>query len=119
MVTIQHNPPITAQIHFSLIMGSRRLVTQFTMYFRQHGSGNAITLAETIMHVWGIPIARTTGYVLSVTIESRLMLSRAIYAISSKRHAIHVCLERFIYVYYPCVKLSFFLTGDVLSTTSG
>lgn len=95
MVTIQHNPPITAPIHFSLIMGSRRLVTQFTMYFRQHGSGNAITLAETIMHVWGIPIARTTGYVLSVTIESRLMLSRAIYAIFSKRHAIHVCLERF------------------------
>lgn len=95
MVTIQHNPPITAPIHFSLIMGSRRLVTQFTMYFRQHGSGNAITLAETIMHVWGIPIAGTTGYVFSVTIESRLMLSRAIYAISSKRHAIHVCLERF------------------------
>lgn len=113
MAPMQPNP-ITAPIQHSSIMGTGRLVWQFMICFSQSMNGNVMTVAETIIHVWGIPIVMTTCFVLWATTRYTSMLYPVIYVASSRRHVIHVCIKRQKNQLKMCYSSTFYVTFIVV-----
>lgn len=57
-------------------------------------SRNARPVAETILHVGGLPIVRTTWFVLWVMTRCPLMRHPVTFAVSTRKHANHVCIKQ-------------------------